>query len=229
VRLFLFDIDGTLLTAHGAGRRALTSAMVATYGTAGDVDRYDFRGKTDPRIVRDLVTGAGVPGSQVDARLAGCFETYVHDLQALLRNGHRVDAMPGVAELLARLSRRADILLGLLTGNIQAGARAKLHAAGLLGFFRLGAYGSDHEERRRLPAIACQRARAAVGEEFPLERTVIVGDTPLDIDCAQACGARAVAVATGQHSAEELRACTPHLLLDDLSDVPAVLARLTEL
>jgi phosphoglycolate phosphatase-like HAD superfamily hydrolase len=137
--------------------------------------------------------------------------------------------MPGVRQLLEKLNGRSDVLLGLLTGNIEAGARAKLSAAGLLGFFRVGAYGSDHAERRRLPAIACDRARALARQEFPVERTVIVGDTPLDIDCAQACSARSVAVATGQHSAEELRACTPHLLVADFSDVEEVVRALTAL
>ncbi len=177
----------------------------------------------------DLVTGAGLPACRVEALLPRCFEAYIRDLHALFRDGHRVDAMPGVVELLRELSRRADVLLGLLTGNIEAGAHAKLRAAGLLGFFRLGAYGSDHEARRCLPAIACDRARALTGREFRVERTVIIGDTPLDIDCAQACGALAVGVATGQHSAEELRACAPHVLVADFSDVEEAVRVLTTL
>jgi phosphoglycolate phosphatase-like HAD superfamily hydrolase len=229
MRLILFDIDGTLITAHGAGRLALTSAMRATYGTAGDVGGYDFRGKTDPRIVRDLAIGAGVPPSKVAARLPACFDRYVRDLDALLRNGHRVDCLPGVTALVQALSRRNDVVVGLLTGNIETGARVKLRPTGLGDLFRIGAFGSDDDDRRRLPAIARARAEQLVGQEFPFGRIVIIGDTPLDVDCAQACGAHAVAVATGDHSLAELSRCTPALLLPDFRDLDASLRALTEL
>jgi phosphoglycolate phosphatase len=227
VRLFLFDIDGTLLTAHGAGRRALESAMLATYGTAGDVNRYDFRGKTDPLIVSELVTGAGIPRRTVEDRLAACFDAYVVFLGALLADGHPVDLIPGVAGVVEALRQRPDALVGLLTGNIQRGAELKLAPTGLLPVFRLGAYGSDDRDRRRLPAVARARAEALLGAEIPFDRVTVIGDTPLDVDCAAACGARAVAVATGQHSLEELACCSPHLLLPGFQDVQAVVAALT--
>jgi phosphoglycolate phosphatase-like HAD superfamily hydrolase len=121
------------------------------------------------------------------------------------------------------LSARTDALVGLLTGNIEPGARVKLRPTGLWPLFRVGAYGSDDAERRRLPAIACERARALTGRDFPFERVTIIGDTPLDVDCARACGARAIAVATGFHSGAELAACEPDLLFGDFSDVERVL------
>ena len=117
--------------------------------------------------------------------------------------------------------------MGLLTGNIEAGARGKLRPTVLLDLFRLGAFGSDDMDRRRLPAIACERARRLTGRRFAFEEVTIIGDTPLDVDCARACGAVAVAVATGFHRAEDLRACGPDLLFTDFSDVPATLAALT--
>lgn len=227
MRLFLFDIDGTLISGHGVGRLALTQAMQETYGTAGAYERYDFRGMTDPRIVRDLLRGAGHSEDIIQDRLAACFNLYVDHLEALITNGHRVDVMPGVCDLVRALASRQDALVGLLTGNIERGARAKLRLTGLLPFFRVGAYGSDDADRRRLPAVARERAEALVGHPFPFERLTIIGDTPLDIDCARSCGAVAVAVATGQHAAAELATFAPDLLFSDFSDVTAAVHALT--
>jgi phosphoglycolate phosphatase-like HAD superfamily hydrolase len=227
VRLFLFDIDGTLVTARGAGRTALQQALSATYGTAGDIERYDFRGKTDPRIVLDLMRGAGVADEVIEARMAACFDAYVAELDRHIGDGARVTVLPGIADIVRALSARDDALVGLLTGNIEAGARVKLRPTGLSPLFRVGAYGSDSMDRRRLPAVACARARAVVGREFPFDRVTIIGDTPLDVDCARACGAVAVAVATGYHPHGELAACAPDLLFSDFSDVASALAALT--
>ncbi len=132
-----------------------------------------------------------------------------------------------MSEVVRALRLRKDALVGLLTGNIERGARAKLKPTGLLPFFRVGAFGSDDADRRRLPAIARARAHTLVGREFPCDRVIIIGDTPLDVDCARACGAVAVAVATGQHRLDELSACTPDLLFPDFSDADAVLHALT--
>jgi phosphoglycolate phosphatase-like HAD superfamily hydrolase len=228
MRLFLFDVDGTLIWAHGAGRLALTRALEAVYGTAGVVHDYDFRGKTDPQIVFDLLRAAGVPDDRIRARLAACFDAYVSYLEGLIADGHRIEVMPGIATVVQALSLRGDALVGLLTGNIERGARAKLRPTGLLPFFRVGAFGSDDPDRRRLPVIARERAQALVGYELPSHRMTIIGDTPLDVDCAHACGALAVAVATGQHRADELAACSPDLLLTDFSHVDAAILALTQ-
>ena len=228
MRLFLFDIDGTLITGHGVGRMALTRAMQETYGTAGAYERYDFRGMTDPRIVRDLLRGAGISEDLIRERLAACFDLYVAYLEALIADGHRVDVMPGIAEVVRALACRQDALVGLLTGNIERGACAKLRRTGLLHFFRIGAYGSDNADRRQLPAVARTRAEALVGRVLPFECILIIGDTPLDVDCARSCGAMAVAVATGQHAANELAASGPDLLFTDFSDVPAAVDMLTQ-
>ncbi len=227
MRLYLFDVDGTLINAHGAGRLALMRAFEAVYGTAGPVQGYDFRGKTDPQIVFDLMTAGGIPKDVVRTRLGDCVDTYVRHLDALITNGHPVDVMPGITEVLQALSLRPDALVGLLTGNIERGAWAKLRPTGLRPFFRVGAFGSDDVDRRRLPGVARERARALVGFEVPFQHMFIIGDTPLDIDCAHACGARAVAVATGFHTAKELAACSPDLLFPDFSDVDATLLALT--
>ena len=227
MRLFLFDVDGTLVTARGAGRAAFGRALLSTYGGTGPIEEYDFRGKTDQRIVWDLMRGAGVDDTRIAANLAAFFEAYVAELEALIGDGARVSVMPGVGPLVRALAARDDALVGLLTGNIEPGARVKLRPTGLLDHFRVGAFGSDDMDRRQLPAIACERAHRLIGRRFAFEEVTIIGDTPLDIDCARACGAVAAAVATGFHPAEELQACAPDLFFVDFSDVTATLAALT--
>jgi len=223
VRLFLFDIDGTLVTAKGAGRTAVGRALTEVYGTTGPLEAFDFRGRTDPQIAFGLMRAAGLPDDTIRAGLDACFAAYVRELDTVIGDGSRVQIMPGIPEVLRMLSERDDALVGLLTGNIEPGARVKLRPTGLWPLFRVGAFGSDDAERRRLPAIACARARTLTGRDFPFERVTIIGDTPLDVDCARACGARAIAVATGFHSGDELAACEPDLLFGDFSDVECVL------
>jgi len=226
-RLFLFDIDGTLVTAAGAGRAALSHALVSTYGVTGPIDAYDFRGKTDPRIVSDLMRGAGLDDARIAAGLSACYAAYVAELEKVIGDGARVRVMPGVADLVRALATREDAVLGLLTGNIRDGARVKLTPTGLWPLFPIGAFGSDDMDRRRLPAVACERARAHTGRAFAFDEVTIIGDTPLDVDCARACGAVAVAVATGFHPAADLTACEPDHFFTDFSDVPAALVALT--
>jgi phosphoglycolate phosphatase-like HAD superfamily hydrolase len=227
VRLFLFDVDGTLVTARGAGRAAITRALEATYGTAGAVDAYDFRGRTDGRIVWDLMRGAGLDAAAIARGLDACYATYVEELARVIGDGSRVRVLPGIVDVVRALAVRDDALVGLLTGNIEAGARVKLAPTGLWPLFRVGAFGSDDIDRRRLPAVACERARAVAGRDFPFERVTIIGDTPLDVDCARACGAVAVAVATGFHAYDELAACAPDHLFKDFADVARAVATLT--
>ena len=226
MRLFLFDVDGTLVTARGAGRRAMSRAMEAVYGTAGAIDAYDFRGKTDPRAILDVLRAAGFPDDAIERDMPRCFARYVDELDQVIGDGSGVQVLPGAAELVRSLAARDDVLLGLLTGNVEGGARVKLAPTGLWPYFRVGAFGSDDGDRRRLPAVACERARAVVGRAVPFEMVTIIGDTPLDIDCARACGATAVAVATGFHPFAELEAEKPDLLFSSFADVDGALAAL---
>ena len=227
MRLFLFDIDGTLISARGLGRAAFKCAFERVFGTAGALDQYDLRGKTDPRIVHDVIGAAGFSREAIEARVAECFGVYVRELEALLGDGSVVRVMPGIAELVGALAERRDAVVGLLTGNIEAGAHLKLRPTGLLPRFSVGAFGSDDIDRRRLPFIARERARGLTGHDFGFDRVTIIGDTPHDVDCARACGAVAVAVATGQYAAAELAACSPDLLFDDFADVERGLEALT--
>src|SRR5580765_3954195 len=152
VRLFLFDIDGTLVSVRGAGRTAFARALEETYGTAGTIERYDFRGRTDLSIVHELMTGAGLDVERIRARVDACFQVYARELTRIIGDGSRIQVLPGVAEVVRRLGARPDAVVGLLTGNIEAGARIKLEPTGLWPLFRVAAYGGDDADRLRLPA-----------------------------------------------------------------------------
>jgi len=226
-RLILFDIDGTLLTAGGAPRRAFRRALVEHFGTDGDEARTDFSGKTDPQIVYELMGAAGFADDHIEERIEGLFEHYLTGLERELAaedDDHRLH--PGVAELVPALADDPRVLLGLVTGNVERGARLKLERFGLWPSFRVGAFGSDARERDRLPAIALERARRLTGRRFAGHETVVVGDTPADVQCARAAGAVAVAVATGRPSREQLSASGPDYLLGSLEEWPSLAAEL---
>ena len=223
-RLVLFDIDGTLLQADGAGRRAMESALSAIFGTAGAAS-YRYDGKTDRQIVRELMREAGFADDEIDARMAAVLALYLDHLDhELASSAARVRAMHGVRDLLEAMAGVPHYIPGLLTGNLEPGAARKLAAASIdMAFFRVGAFGSDHERREELPAIARGRARDHLGYDLPGDALVIIGDTPSDIACGRPVGARAIAVATGHYGSAELAACGPAAVFEDLSDTDAVL------
>lgn len=228
LRLILFDIDGTILLTDGAGRRAIQQALLAVSGTAGAVDTHRFDGKTDPQIVQELLAGVGHPHSGDAARVLEICERYVALLAAELAKPSQVTrVLAGVVELLEALAgpeREGRALVGLLTGNLATGAELKLRSAGIdPARFAVGAYGSDAPQRRQLPAIARRRAEALSGRAIEGSRLVIVGDTPEDVACARAAGARSVAVATGFYDVPALRAAGATYVFPDLSRTASVL------
>ena len=227
-RLVLFDIDGTLLRSDGAGRRAIRTALLEVYGRAGTIDSHPLGGRTDPQIVREVLAQDDVAIAEVEAGLAAVWEVYLRELARELPAAH-VRVLPGVRALLDRVhAHGAEVMLGLLTGNVAEGARLKLTAAGLdFDRFRVGAFGSDHWERARLPEIAVDRARAVTGVGYAGREIVIVGDTPFDIACGAHLGVRTIATATGQHGPEELRACGAEYVFGDLADVDEVWEAIT--
>ena len=222
MRLVLFDIDGTLLWSDGAGRRAMEGALTHVFGAPGDPG-YRYDGKTDLQIARELMRLEGHDDDAIDAGREAVLAGYLERLRRELDGTeHRVRLLPGVPELLDALEPRADVVLGLLTGNIAEGAETKLRAAGIdFARFRVNAFGSDHEHRPSLPAVAQRRARERLGVEFDGASIVVIGDTPADIECARSVRARTVAVATGRYSVEELAAHEPSAVLEDLSDTDA--------
>jgi len=224
-RLILFDIDGTLVRG-GPAKSAFVRAMEETFGTAQDADKVLFAGKTDPQIAREILSGAGLDRGAVDRGLPALWERYLGHLEAALEH-HPMTILPGVHALLDALALLDDIGVGLVTGNIAGGARLKLHSAGLWDHFGVGSYGSDHEERDELPAIALGRAREHWGHTLSAEQAVIVGDTPRDVACGRAGGMRTLAVATGMFTAVELEATGADAVLDDFSATDRVVALLT--
>lgn len=224
MKIVLFDIDGTLLESDRAGRTAMETALVATFGTSGPT-MYRYGGKTDKLIVRETMRLAGFDDAAIDARMPDVLVCYLDALRANLGAGaHRARALDGVVSLLAAVEARDDLVLGLLTGNLVQGAEVKLRAVDLApGRFRVGAYGSDHEDRPMLPPIARSRASALLGSEIAGEQLVIIGDTPADIDCGRGVGARAIAVATGGFPLDELRSHRPAAAFGDLVDTARVL------
>jgi phosphoglycolate phosphatase len=224
-KLVLFDVDGTLLSTQGAGARALRRAMLDVYGETGPIDTYEFHGRTDPQIARELLGLVGFDDAAIDAGLPSLWDAYVRELELELRrpeNGTRV--LAGVPPLLDALHDTGDHLVALLTGNIERGARLKLGSAGLWERFDFGAYGSDDERRDRLPAVAVDRARERTGLDFSGRDIVIIGDTPFDVSCGRSLGVWAVAVATGKHTVRELADVGADVVLTDLVDTGRVLA-----
>ena len=224
MRLVLFDIDGTLLWTDGAGRRAIHRALIEIFGDTGPAD-HRFDGKTDPQIVRELMRVVGHEDEHIDERMSELFARYVVCLREELRDPeHRAVPLPGVTDLLAALESRDDATLGLLTGNLVEGARAKLEAVGIdPEIFVIGAFGSDHELRPELPAIAQRRARELLGIDVAGSHVVVIGDTPADVECGRDIGARAIGVATGRYSTNELAAHGAAAVFTDLTDTAAVM------
>ena len=217
--LLLFDIDGTLLTSGGCGERSLRLAVRDTFGIQDDLDDIEIAGRTDTGIARQLLRKYARP--ETDADIAALLANYLRHLPVLLREaqGH---LLPGVQSLLTLLQPRSDVVLGLLTGNIERGAEHKLTHYGVWDYFGFGAFADDHHERDKLGPFALARSKER-GHDILLSRTFVIGDTPHDISCARAIGANAVAVATGIFRAEQLAPHTPDILLEDLSDIPATL------
>lgn len=218
--LYLFDIDGTLLLAGGAGSKALNRVFAERHGIDGAMDRVLPGGKTDPGIVAEMflnTLGRKPTSDEIEEILTA----YVPALHEEISRAARFRLMPSVVETLAFLEQQADVLLGLATGNIQRGARAKLEHAGLWHRFTAGGFGDDAADRPGLVELAIERACHHAGEEIPRARIVVVGDTPLDVVAARSCGVRALTVATGPADRAALEACEPEAVLDTLAELPA--------
>lgn len=220
-RLILFDVDGTLVTG-GPAKDAFHLALVEVFGTAGPIETWEFSGKTDPQIARELLRDAGLDDRTIDEGLPRLWTRYLTEMEHRLPGDPTV-ALPGAREILDALEVDGDSALGLLTGNVARGAELKLGSAGLAGRFQVGAFGSDHELRNELPGIALARARDRWRIAFDPREVLVVGDTPRDVECGRHAGARTLGVATGRFPAEELEAAGADVVLTDLSETERVL------
>lgn len=222
-RLVLFDIDGTLIKDSGASRTAYKTALQRAYGFDGDVTRYDFSGKTDPEITYMVMGDAGLSTEEIERGFETLWTTYIGELS---RRASRdtIQLLDGVTDLLEQLARRDDVVLALLTGNIEPGARLKLAPHALNDYFPFGAFGSDDHRRVELPPIAIERARAALGCDISGRDVVVVGDSIYDVRCGVPHQATTIAVATGKTAAETLRAERPDYLFESLAPTPELIA-----
>ncbi len=213
--LILFDVDGTLLRCGRQVGAFFVEALLETFGGYDWPKGYEFAGKTDPRIVIDMVRAAGRDEEEILAKLPAMRQSYLARLDdGLEREGMRL--LPGVRDLLDRLSARDDVLVGLLTGNWRGGARIKLGRFELNRYFAFGAFGDDAVNRLDLVPIALGRAEKLNGRRFEPRRTLIVGDTVLDVDCARSAGAWSMAVTTGFTDGERLLAAGADWVFENL-------------
>lgn len=222
MRLVLFDIDGTLLTDRGAAREAFAVALESVYGYDGDLSRYDFSGRTDPQIARMVLRDHGLGDDAIDAHLPRLWEIYLERLDRNIAGG-RVDALPGMRELVDALHAHDGVVLALLTGNIEPGARLKLGGANLNRYFPFGAFGSDSADRNELPPVAVRRASERCGQRFEGRDVVIIGDSIYDVRCGAPYDATTIAVASGKTPAETLRAENPRHFFESAEDLGAML------
>lgn len=227
--LVLFDIDGTLILSGRAGVRGMNVAFERLYGITGALDRISMAGRTDRAIVIDALRA--IDRDATDAEILRVRDAYCESLAAEIVKPvtDPYGVLPGVVSALDALATRSHVGVGLLTGNFERGAAIKLGHFDLRTRFAFGAFGDDHVDRRDLVPVALARAHEAIRDVPPASRVVVIGDTPLDIDCAKAHGARAVGVATGPFSASDLSAAGADLTLETLEDVHAFDAWMAEL
>ena len=229
-RLVLWDVDGTLVQAGAAAGRAFDVAVERVIGRPAGDHGVRMSGKTDPQIALEILAFAQIADGDAHTHLPRVLERLEQELAAAvhhLQEHGRV--MPGVVELLTRLHVAPDVVSSVLTGNIEPNGRLKVAAFGLDRWLDLdvGAYGSDDHDRNNLGPVALAKLASRRATSLRPVDVWVVGDTPRDLACARACGARCLLVGTGRFPTDELRALGPDAAVDDLSDVDAMYDLLT--
>jgi phosphoglycolate phosphatase-like HAD superfamily hydrolase len=222
-RLLLFDIDSTLISSVGAGIEALKRVIEKHHGVKDDLHDIEIAGRTDSGIVMAILRKYHIDPSKEN--VSAFLDEYLIYLAELLPKLHG-HVLPGMLEILTRMKAKPDRVLGLLTGNLERGAKLKLTRYGLWDFFEFGAFADDHHDRNELGAFARARAAEKHGHAFEAALIDVIGDTGHDIACGKAFGARTIAVATGSWSREKLSTYQPDFLFDDLGNVDEVIRTL---
>ncbi|MSU59317.1 MAG: HAD family hydrolase [Pedosphaera sp.] len=218
-RLVLFDIDGTLVHTGGAGIKAFAKVFATEFNAHNGVEQIKFAGRTDVNLVREFFGQHKIPATPEN--FLRFFERYVHHLEHILADSHKVEC-PGVRQMINGLRALPQPpVIGLLTGNIRLGAEIKLRAFNLWREFETGAFADDHEERDQIAHAAHRRGSRLLKRELRGEEIVVIGDTPLDIRCGRAIGAKVLAVATGGATLPELKQHAPDWAVNDLTEVTA--------
>lgn len=225
-KLILFDVDGTMVDSGGAGKEALTHTLEDLVGITDGFHSVSFVGKTDMQILREALSKHGL---EFEPRLmAGFLDRYPDHLKAaMVTRTSRLK--PRVRELLLRLQAKNGFFLGLLTGNVEVGARMKLEPFSLNSFFPFGAFGDDEEDRNLLLPVAVRRLVERKGVSVDYANCVVIGDTPLDVACAKAFGAPCIAVGTGPCPIEDLYSTDADLVLQDFTDTDLIVRWLDRL
>ena len=226
-RLYLWDIDGTLVLYRGVGRRAAEAAFGEVFALPDPASKtrgVPLAGSTDPKILRSMAIACGVAEADFEARQTELRRIYLGHLQREVAAFQGDPVLRGAREILAALAADPRVKLGLLTGNFEPAAKIKLDPVGLGGFFATGGFGDDHEDRRIVASVARERCAAHHRIEPAPSEVFVVGDTIHDVDCARAHGFRAIGVCTGHTGRAELEAAGADLVLDDLLDPRAPFA-----
>lgn len=220
MKLLLFDIDGTLVDCGGAGSRSLESTFAEMFGVQNAFEGISMAGKTDPQIIRESLTRHGITH---DGLIPKLLNIYISNLKTEIIKTDK-SIMPGAREALDAVSSLPNrFLSGILTGNIEAGARIKLGAFGLEGYFRAGAFGSDDEDRNMLLPHAVKRFESIAGSCISFRNCIVIGDTPRDVECAKLHGAACIGVATGPYSFKELEKAGADFVFNTLEKTCALL------
>lgn len=216
IRLVLFDIDGTLVHTGGAGVKAFAKVFQTEFNAHDHFEKLKFAGRTDVSLVREFFRYHNI--AETPEHFERFFERYVFWLDYIL--GHsKTEACPGIWEFLGGLRQLRNVpLTGLLTGNIRLGAEIKLRHFDLWKEFETGAFADDSEERDQIAAVARERGRTILGNNLGDDEILVIGDTPLDIRCGRAIGAKVLAVATGGARLEELKRHEPDWAVEDLRE-----------
>jgi phosphoglycolate phosphatase-like HAD superfamily hydrolase len=222
--VLLFDIDGTLVLTGGAGQRAMARAFEDLFAVADAFRDIPMAGRTDTWILSSAAATHGIDSSE----LVRFHDMYLAHLERELESPNpRKTVMPGIRPLLDRLASREDTYLALLTGPYQKAARLKLEHFDLWRYFPCGAFADDGSDRNSLLPKALARIRECGGPTVHAADVIVIGDTPHDVACAQAAGARSIGVATGGFSVQQLRECGAGIVFEDLSDTDAFLKLLS--
>lgn len=216
----LFDIDGTLLDMLGIGRLAFVRALETTFGLRDTLEYISFSGNTDLNVLQQVMAHHGRILTRSDEE---SFHRQLPRELATASHQAKLILYPGVRELLEALSSKPDLILGLVTGNVEACAWIKLQQFDLHGHFVLGAFGNEHADRNDIARLALERVNARLTPGQSLKGCFLIGDTPNDIAAARTINAVAVAVATGKFSVEDLKAAGADVVLPDLSDTACVM------
>lgn len=220
-KLILWDIDGTLIKSHGAGMRAMEKALTKRFGKDVRLDMIDWAGRTDTWLTGEIFRHVGLPDTPQNAH--DYLESYLELLPHELIEGPQGLVLPGILELLETLHHRPAVAQGLLTGNLKRGAEFKLTHYKVWHYFEFGAFADDSPHRNDLGPHALRRAKERHAADFAPEQTFIIGDTPHDIECGRAIGARTIAVATGNFTTEQLKVHQPTMVFENFADTAAFL------